>query len=521
MKELLEKAKEISGKLSKRTKKLIIITAIAVLIGAIAIAAVLNHKEYTVLYSDVNSEEATEIMAKLSELQIEHKYNGEGDILVDSAIADSTRATLAYEGYPKSGFTYDVFINNSGGMTTDDQNQTYKLYDLQNRIGATIRLFEGVKDARVTVALGNDQKYVLDENASKPSASVTVITKAGYQLTAKQAEGIQRLVAYSVPKMEMSSVVVLDETGVEVSTSEEANTSGDVGEEIARIVEGQITRKVWNVLEPFYGGDNVRISSNVKINMEKVIRETITYTTPDKIDQQDKEGIVKHETIDIEASGVEGTAGGVVGTEENSDIPQYVANAIDSGNGYYSNIIDRDYLVNQVKEQGELASGAIENQTISVSINKTKDEVLSTAELRELIGNAAGIPADEREEKISIAIAPFYSDGDVKTVTIFESEYFPYIAAGAVVLILLLILIIILLVRRNKKKKKLAAEEAAEALARLEEERLLNEKQEILNMKNERSMTLRESVREFAEENPEIAATMIKTWLHGGENNGK
>ena len=89
------------------------------------------------------------------------------------------------------------------------------------------------------------------------------------------------------------------------------------------------------------------------------------------------------------------------------------------------------------------------------------------------------------------------------------------------VLILLLILIIILLVRRNKKKKKLAAEEAAEALARLEEERLLNEKQEILNMKNERSMTLRESVREFAEENPEIAATMIKTWLHGGENNGK
>ena len=47
-----------------------------------------------------------------------------------------------------------------------------------------------------------------------------------------------------------------------------------------------------------------------------------------------------------------------------------------------------------------------------------------------------------------------------------------------------------------------------------------SEKQEILNMKNERSRTLRENVREFAEVNPEIAAHMIKDWLHGGEDDG-
>ena len=101
-----------------------------------------------------SADESTEILSKLSDLQIEYKHNANGDILVPSDVADTTRATLAQEGYPKSGFTYDVFINNAGGMTTDDENQTYKLYDLQNRIGATIRLFEGVKDAKVTIALG-------------------------------------------------------------------------------------------------------------------------------------------------------------------------------------------------------------------------------------------------------------------------------------------------------------------------------------------------------------------------------
>lgn len=521
IKEILEKLKEFFAKFSTRTKRILIIAAVAILIGAVVIAAVLNNKNYVVLFSGVTSEESTEILSKLSELQVEYKSDTNGDILVPSDVADSTRATLAQEGYPKSGFTYDVFINNVGGMTTDDENQTYKLYDLQNRIGATIRLFEGVKDAKVTIALGNEQKYVLDDNASKPSASVAVITKTGYTLSQKQAEGIQRLVAHSVPDMEMDSVSVLDETGVEISTSSENATSGDVGEEIAKIVEGQISRKVWNVLEPFYGADNIRISTNVKINMEKIIRESITYTTPEKIDINDKTGIISHEKTDTEASGIGGKAGGVVGTEDNSDISQYVAGALGSDNGYYSNIIDRDYLVNQIKEQGELASGAVEDKTVSVSLNQGAQNVLDTVRLRELIGNAAGIASADRVEKISIVVAPFYdgTQGDNTTTSILQWKYFPLLVAGIAALLILLILIL-LLVRRAKKKKALLEEEEGERLIIPKVEMSDSEKQEILNMKNERSRTLRENVREFADVNPEIAAHMIKDWLHGGEDDG-
>ena len=94
---------------------------------------------------------------------------------------------------------------------------------------------------------------------------------------------------------------------------------------------------------------------------------------------------------------------------------------------------------------------------------------------------------------------------------------------AAVALILLLILIL-LLAKRAKKKKALAEGEGdGGVLASLQnEEALENEKQELLNMKNERSRTLRENVRDFADANPEIAAHMIKDWLHGGEgDNGQ
>ena len=315
---------------------------------------------------------------------------------------------------------------------------------------------------------------------------------------------------------------ILRVSPVEIGENE---TSGDVGEEIARIVEGQITKKVWNVLEPFYGADNIRISTNVTIDMEKVIRESITYTTPEKIDLNDKSGIISHEKTDTEASGVGGTAGGVVGTEDNSDISQYVANAIGSDDGYYSNIIDRDYLVNQIKEQGELASGAVKDKTVSVSINQAAQDTIDTTRLRELIGNAAGIDAADRTDKISIVAAPFYdpSAGADQPTSILEWKYFPFLVAAAVALILLLILIL-LLAKRAKKKKALAeGEEDGGVLASLQNEAALeNEKQELLNMKNERSRTLRENVRDFADANPEIAAHMIKDWLHGGEgDNGQ
>ena len=66
IKEVLEKLKAFFGKFSKRTRKIMIITAVAVIIGAVAIAAVLNHKDYVVLFSGITSEESTEILSKLS-----------------------------------------------------------------------------------------------------------------------------------------------------------------------------------------------------------------------------------------------------------------------------------------------------------------------------------------------------------------------------------------------------------------------------------------------------------------------
>lgn len=516
---------ELFGRLSKKAKMLVIIGVIALVILAIVVAVILNRSSYVVLFSGLSDEEATRIVGKLQDDDINYSYKGDGVILVDEAVADQTRANLAYEGYPKTGFSYDVFTENAGGMTTDTEKQTYKLYDLQNRIGATVMLFDGVKDAKVTIALQEEKKYALEDDDAdeNSSASVVVTMEDGGSPSAKQAAAIQRLVAKSVPGMQMENVAVFDGNGIDVSAETDGGaTSGDASEEIAQIIENQITKKVINVLGPFYGADNIRVSAKGQVNMERVVRETTTYETPEKIDQNDKTGIVSSENLTYEQSNGGATTGGVAGSETNADISEYTNRTGDQGSTYTSETQAREYLVNQIKEQGEIDPGVLTDLTVSVSINGNTLGNLTEAEARSLVANATGINQEEQNAKITIVAAPFYQDGngDDNGGNFFRDNIV-FIGSG-LVLLLLLGLLALLLIRR--KKKKAAEEEELEEenffIPPVMEEEEGDGKPEILNLKSEKTRELRENVRNFANENPEISAQMIKNWLNGGDQDG-
>lgn len=544
VKQTLERLKTFMDKYSKKTKIIAVIIALAIVGGAIGIASILNHKEYTVLYTELNQSEIQTILTKLQEIGVDYQYKENGTILVEEKSADLTRAQLAQEGYPKSGFSYDTFINNTGGMTTDSAEQTYKLYELQNRIGATIELFAGVKEARVTIAPGKEQKYALqsDEAANKAKASVTVIMKQGETLSTKQATGIQRLVATSVPNLEMENVSVLDGNGLAIvteNTGDKENSSG-TAEELAQIVENQIQRNIINVLSPIYGEGNVRVSAKGKFNMEKVIREMTTYNTPDKINKKDKTGIISKEEESLSTSNERDGAGGIAGTESNADIPEYTTSTSTNGEVYRTESAAREYLVNQIKEQGQIDVGVLEDLRVAVTINGRDYGELTEQQLISLIGNASGIANRDWKNKITVVSAPFFgtevaetTDGETETdkkentgIMGVNVPWWVFAIIGGVLLLLLLVVIII----RKKRKKKIAIQEEIEranneelenAMKAMEAEKLAMEHQmELFNYQSAKSQELRDNVREFAETNPEISAQMIKNWLNGGEDNG-
>lgn len=225
-----------------------------------------------------------------------------------------------------------------------------------------------------------------------------------------------------------------------------------------------------------------------------------------------------------------GTAGGEVGTETNADNTEYAAGGGgNSSAGSESESVSKDYLVNQIKEQGQIDPGVLTDLTVAVAINGEGYGELTDKKIRDLVGNAAGIAAEDREGKISLVSAPFYKANteeasakanamDTKTLLILAG-----IAAAV-----LLILIILIVAKRRKKKRMLEEQELlaaeTEVMPDLYEdndediERLSKEMQEL---RNDRGMELKKQVREFADQNPEISAQLLKSWLNGGEDHGE
>lgn len=515
----IDKLKEFWQGLSENIRKILIIAVVGSLIFSIGFAIILNNKPYEVLFTGLNDQESSEIMGKLQEAAVPYKYETGGTILVPRDQQDQLKAQLVYEGYPKSGFTYDVFKDNIGLMTTDFEKNSYKLFELQDRIASTITLFEGVKDAKVTIALGEDRKYVLDSSmSSDASASVVVIMKDGGSPDAKMVEGIQRLIAKSIPQMTIENIAILDGNGNDLSIKASSGFDASVSQarlELERDAENKIRNKVLNVLSPFYGTDNVKVSVNVVVDMDKKIREVINYSTPKE--DSDK-GIISNESNTTEIVRAPEQAGGVPGAESNADIPIYNQITINGNESQLYTQSEIDYLVNQIKEQAQIDPGSIADVTVSVAINGNSLGGVQYDELTQLVATASGIKAEIKDEKISIVYAPFFnSQGSVVSPETDNQNLMIAILAGigGAILVGFIIFLVLRSRRKNRIEETVTVEESRIPYTRLENDSF--EDAELMRLKDEKSLERRAQIRNFVDDNSEVSAQILRTWLNGGD----
>ena len=127
----MQRLKEHWQNLSDKSRKMLM--AIAGGTAAIAIIAVLvlklgTNTDYSTLFTGLNQEEAQEVVALLQEEGVDYRFNDkDGAIRVPAVKAGQTRAELLSKGYPKSGFTYDMYRSNAGLMTTESDKKQYTL----------------------------------------------------------------------------------------------------------------------------------------------------------------------------------------------------------------------------------------------------------------------------------------------------------------------------------------------------------------------------------------------------------
>ena len=554
----MQRLKEHWQNLSDKSRKMLM--AIAGGTAAIAIIAVLvlklgTNTDYSTLFTGLIQEEAQEVVALLQEEGVDYRFNDkDGAIRVPAVKADQTRAELLSKGYPKSGFTYDMYRNNAGLMTTESDKKQYTLYDLQDRLGAQIRLFEGVQDAKVTIAEAAEQKYALQDNTNTDaSASVVVTMEAGQSLNDSKAAAIKNLIARSVRGLNFTNVAVFDaDTMMEVGGSaagEDAFGSAKDLTALTSLIENNISVNVRRVLEKLYGPGNVAVSVKGTLNMERLIQENTQYSTPEKINEQDKTGLLNREdTVNENSAASDQGAGGVAGADANADTPRYTNqdNTQAIADSYSNSSATREWLYNSVKEQRQVDPGVLENATVGIVINTDDTTTVTNNQLINLVADSAGIPRDLANQSITIVRAP--SQETVPVITPPEQPQtkedglpLPIVIAMIAGGILILLLLLLLLMEKRRRRRKAdeyvdapnmyVVEEEARApeteappvnvlnteagLQMQAENAEMERNEEILNLRMQHSLKLKQNIGEFVDQNPQIAAKLVQSWLRG------
>ncbi|MGZ3634400.1 MAG: flagellar basal-body MS-ring/collar protein FliF [Syntrophales bacterium] len=259
-----------------RKLSLLAIAAVA-LVGIGTMVYWTGMPEYRVLFSNLNSEDAGNIVTRLQEKKVPYKMSAAGDsILVPSEKISEMRLELASLGLPQGGGVgFEIFDSKPLGATEFVQQLNYQRA-LQGELSRTINGLDEIQQSRVHLAIPKKSLFIEDQK--KPTASVIVKLKSGRTLRPPQIEGIVHLVASSVEGMNPSDVMVVDNSGKVLSKIQDESKLARMSNsqvEYQRNFEKDLTGRVQSMLEKVVGEGRavVRVSADLDFRITEKTEE--------------------------------------------------------------------------------------------------------------------------------------------------------------------------------------------------------------------------------------------------------
>lgn len=517
---IFTKFKDFWHGMSKKLK-IISLTGVFVVLGAaIIVTVVLNNKNagYKVLYPNMSATEAGSVYQTLVEMGAKPELGNKGEVMVPDKEYDMWILQLSARGYPQSTLTYDVFSSHSGLTTTETEQKQWLIYQLQDRIQDTLKRMSGVSSATVTITMPQNTGYVWQqaESKDKPSAGVLLALKSGVTLNSEQTESIKNLVASSVPQMTKDEVTVVDaKTGLELKTDASAGAvSGVQNLEYEKTVQTQLEENATKILSPKYGS-NVRAVAKVTIDYDKMMTEK-----NELISKPNGNGYTTSEEQNYSVNGQQ-AAGDIAGEENNTDVPSYnyTKPTQDGGTTDYSSSKKYDY--GYIKTQIEKGNATLKKATISVMVQDNNLTDAKREELTALISKGTDI------EPESIFISSYNAEETVAQQApsvnkpFWETSPTWLLITGGVLIAITIFAIIALMTLLRKKKKKpnkpapaKSADENSDWQRQLEIDEHKKHLEELAKEgRDEKDEAVLHEVQDFAKDNPEIAANLIRSWL--------
>ncbi len=243
------------------------------------IAMQVNSVEYSVLYTDLELEDAKQIVSRLDAENIKYKLTKNGtEILVPQDMVNKMRVETAELALASKGSNvgYEIFDNADALGTTNFVQNINLIRALEGELARTIRSVDNIKSARVHLVLPKREMFSREEQ--QPSASVVIKTVNG-TLDLKEIQSIQKLVAAAVPKLDVKNVSIVDSSGkLLTSDSEDKQSIENASNEVLRLEqERKMTKSVEEMMEKAVGQGKAKARVNIEMDFDQVVTNEEIY----------------------------------------------------------------------------------------------------------------------------------------------------------------------------------------------------------------------------------------------------
>jgi flagellar M-ring protein FliF len=341
----------------------------AILGGAAGVAAVLagiflhlGSPSMSLLYSNLDPKEASQVASALDPAGIKHEEKGDGTtIMVDRDKVAAARLMVAGKGLVTSGSVgYEIFDSAPAlGQTDFVQNLNMKRAT-EGELARTIRSIQGVQSARVSLSL--PKKQLFEQDAEAPSGSVMLQTGAR-RMSVDQVRAVRNLVAASVPGMKPERVSVVDQTGDLLAGLDDASASGASATGERNDVEERIKKQVKDLVEGVVGAGKARVTVHADLDTAHVT------TQEEKFDPDDQVTRSTRETTNASKENKPGGSSSTVSAAQNVPNGQGQSATLDTASTTNGNDNVTNYEIGHTTTTTVKDAGEIKRLTVSVAVD--------------------------------------------------------------------------------------------------------------------------------------------------------
>lgn len=295
---------------------------IAVIGGATVGLTLIQKENYQPLFSGLNMEDASMIVAKLKEQKVPYKLGLGGTVIyVPKEKVNEIRLSLASQNAlpGNTGVGFELFDKTNYGMTEFMQNVNYKRA-IQGELARTINQMPEVKSSRVHIAI--PEKTLFTDREKSVTASIFLNLKPGRSLSKEQINGIVLFVAGSIEGLKPDNVTVIDSSGKILYKGSDSNSPIAISGhqyELQKNIEKKIEESIKSMLDAFLPAGKSIVRANVELNLKKVEVMEEEYNPDKVVVTASKKSMEKVTNKSARPGGVPGVASNVNVAQKNNE----------------------------------------------------------------------------------------------------------------------------------------------------------------------------------------------------------